>query len=442
MRREVNGLLAAVAFAWTTWMPGFAAAQTALTLQDAIARARQAAPEARARAAAAGEAEARLRQARAGYLPRVDVSETVQRGNQPVFVFGSLLAQRRFTESNFAIAELNRPGAVTNARTAITVSQPLFDAGLTRLGVRAASAEHEIAIAERERSGQDLAYRAAQAYLRVLQLEAAARAHHAAVAAAESDAERARARRSLGVVTEADVLAIEAHAAAMRQRRIAGEADLEVARVELAAIVGGPLDAAYSLIPPAPSAAPTNEAIVAVALQTRIERRQADLRQQLANAAYETAKASFLPTVAVQAGWESNGSTMTDQQSSWVIGAHVQWNAFRGNGDRARLAEARHAQTRASAEREQVARAIELDVRAALARVSAARASEETGRAALRQARESQRIIRDRYESGLATMTDVLRAGEAVLDAEARAIAAQMDVILSTVALDHAAGRL
>ena len=71
-----------------------------------------------------------------------------------------------------------------------------------------------------------------------------------------------------------------------------------------------------------------------------------------------------------------------------------------------------------------------------------ARARETAGRAALTQARERQRIIRDRYDVGLATVTDVLRAAEAVFDAEARATAAEMDAILETVALDRATGRL
>ena len=55
---------------------------------------------------------------------------------------------------------------------------------------------------------------------------------------------------------------------------------------------------------------------------------------------------------------------------------------------------------------------------------------------------ESQRIIRDRYDTGLATATDVLRAAEASLDAASRSTAAEMDVILRTVALDRALGRL
>jgi outer membrane protein TolC len=70
-----------------------------------------------------------------------------------------------------------------------------------------------------------------------------------------------------------------------------------------------------------------------------------------------------------------------------------------------------------------------------------ARAS-EWDRTALIQARESQRIVRDRYDSGLATIGDVLRAAGAVLDAESRATSAQIDVIIEAVALDRAVGRL
>src|SRR3989304_10307198 len=75
-----------------------------LTVDDAVARALARNPAIRAASAAGDEADARMRQARAGYLPRVDVVDAWQRGNQPRHVFGSLLAQRRFTSADFALA--------------------------------------------------------------------------------------------------------------------------------------------------------------------------------------------------------------------------------------------------------------------------------------------------------------------------------------------------
>ncbi|MGE0444826.1 MAG: TolC family protein [Vicinamibacterales bacterium] len=420
-----------------------AGAQEALTLSDAMARARTATPDARALDAAEQEAEARVRQARAGYLPTVDVSVGAQRGDQPVFVFGSLLSQRRFTPADFAVDRLNHPSAVTNVRTAVTAAQPVWDAGLARLRVEQADINRALAAAARSRSTQDLAVAAAAAFAQVLQFDALQRASAAGVEAAESDLARARARRDVGIVTDADVLAVEVHLADMRERAIATGGDLEVARLTLHQAIGAPADAQLRLIPPVAAAAPADaDALVRGALALRPEQAEAGLRERLVDNARRASRAAFLPQVGLQGGWEWNGDSLTDQQSSWVVGAEVRINVFRGFADQARIAEAGHAVTRAAAEREAVERRIDLEVRTALARLDAARARGAAGEAALAQARESQRIVRDRYDTGLASITDVLRAAEAALDAEARAVAAAMDVILERVMLDRAAGRL
>ena len=67
-----------------------AAAQSPLSLSDAIARAKAHNPDAGSAAAAEREAADRVTQARGGYFPKVDVTESWQRGNHPVFVFSSL----------------------------------------------------------------------------------------------------------------------------------------------------------------------------------------------------------------------------------------------------------------------------------------------------------------------------------------------------------------
>lgn len=417
-------------------------AQT-LTLEDAIRQAQRGTSAARALASSIDEANARIEQAQSGYWPRVDLAETVQRGNQPVYVFSSLLAQRRFSASNFAMASLNHPDPVTNTRTAITFEQPIYNAGLTRLGVQAATLGRDLATATLDTARQDLGFLAAQAFVRVLQLEATVRVTDAAVAAAESDRQRARARREMGVVTDADVLAVDVQLADMRQRQIAAAGDLAVGRMLLAEAVGWPLTA--SIVPIRPVSRPLpgdGDALVREAIAKHPQLLEANLHLQLAENARRVAGAARLPTVGAQGGWEFNGATPGSQRSSWVLGAEVRVNIFRGFSDTARMAELDHARARATAEREGVERQIEVGVRAALAQLATARAREDAGRAALTQARESQRIIRDRYDGGLATVTDVLRAAEAVLEAESRATTAEMDVILQTVALERALGRL
>lgn len=419
------------------------ASAQSLTLADAMARARTITPEARSAAAAAGEAEARVGEAQAGYLPRVDLIESIQRGNHPVFVFSSLLAQRRFGMADFALQSLNHPSAVTNVRSSVLIEQPVFDGGATRAAVRGARIASELAAAAEDSAGQDLALRAAAAFVRVLQLDAEGRATQGAIDAAQSDLDRAVARRDSGVVTDADVLAVEVHLAEMRARRITAAGDLAIARVALNAAIGAPLDDQAPLAPPpVPGSTVPIAELVLQARESSAEQRLAALRAEAADAALAAARAALLPRVLLQGGIEADGSGPTGQRANWVVGASVQFNVFRGGGDAARVREARFGQARAGAERQRIERDLEADVRAAGIRLETARAREQAVRAALAQAVESRRIVRERYEAGLATITDVLRAAGAVLDAEARASASGLAVVLEAAALERAVGRL
>ena len=420
-----------------------AAAQTRLTLPEAIARARSQNLDVRSAAAAEREAAQRIRQARAGFLPTVDVTESWQRGNQPVFVFGSLLAQRRFTAADFALDALNQPAAIDNFRSAIMVEQSLLDRA-TRANVRAAGIGRDIATAGRTLIDHDLAVSVTDAYGRILVAAAAKRSALAAVEAARADRERASNRRDAGLVTDADVLQLDVHVARTRQQQIRAESDERIASAQLNQMMGEPLDSTFTLDPtPAPDGleATALPSLDAEALKNRPDVTLATLQEQLAGAALTAARAAFLPQVAAQGGWELNGGRWGTRASSWVVGTVVRLNVFHGFADQARLAEAREQTTRRALEREKAETAARLDVRIALARLDAARASEAVGRAAVTQARESHRIVRDRYEGGLTDVASLLRAAEAVVQAETQQMAAQVDVMVQAAALDRALGR-
>jgi outer membrane protein TolC len=140
--------------------------------------------------------------------------------------------------------------------------------------------------------------------------------------------------------------------------------------------------------------------------------------------------------VSAQAGWELNGSA-----SSWIVGAVARVNVFNGFADRARLAEANARIDRLRADRIRAETAARLDVHVAVSRIDAARASETVGRDAVSQARESRRIIRDRYAAGLSDVASLLRSAEAVAEAEAQQTAAQAAVLTATATLHRMLGR-
>lgn len=424
-------------------IPASAAAQNRLSLADAIARARSQNLDARTAASVERGAKQRITQARAGYLPKVDLSESWQRGDQPVFVFGSLLAQRQFTEANFAIDALNHPDAVDNFRAALTVEQTLFNP-TTSANVRAARIGHEVATVGRTLVDQDLAVAVTDAYGQVLVAASSKQAAAAAVEAAGADHELASNRRDAGLVTDADVLQLDVHLARTREQQIRADSDERIARARLNQVMGEPLDSPFVLndAPEAAALAVSDvPSLEAEALKNRADVKLASLQEQLAGAARDAARAGLLPQVAAQVGWEANGGQWNNRTGSWVVGAVARINLFQGFADRARVAEAREQMTRGALAREKAETAARLDVRVALARLDAARATEVAGRAAAGQARESRRIIRDRYEGGLTDVASLLRAAEAVQQAETRQIAAQVEVVLTAAALERALGK-
>jgi outer membrane protein len=419
------------------------AAQPPLSLTEAIARARAQNPDAGSTAAAEREAAQRVVQARAGYMPKVDVAESWQRGNQPVFVFSSLLAQRQFTAADFALGALNNPDAVDNFRSAVTIEQSLFD-GTTGANVAVAGIGREIATVNRLMVDHDLAASVTDAYGRVLIAAAASQAAAAAVEAARADRELAANRRDAGLVTDADVLQLDVYVSQTRERQIRAASDERIARAQLNQLMAEPLDEAFALdlFPPAAAIDATDPAsLEAEALKNRPDVKVAALQEQLAGATQTAARAAFLPQVAAQAGWELNGGAWNTRASSWVVGAVARINVFHGFADTARLAEACEQATRRALERQKAETAARLDVQMALARLDAAHATEAVGGAAVAQARASRRIILDRYEAGLADVTSLLRSAEAVVQAETQQTAARVAVLTETAALERTLGR-
>jgi outer membrane protein TolC len=421
-----------------------ASAQPSLSLDEAIRRARIHNPDAESAVMAEREAGERVSQARGGYFPRIDVAESWQRGNHPVFVFGSLLAQRQFTAADFALDALNHPAATTNVRAGLSVEQALFDRS-TRAGIRTATIARDIAATHTALVSQDLAAAVTEAFGQVLIAAATVGAAAAAVETARTDRELAGERRDAGRVTDADVLQMDVHLARTLAHQVQALAEERIARARLNQLMGEPLTAMFALdlAPPADAIDLTHPDVLEEdAVKNRPEIALARQQEQLAAATVDTARAAFLPQVTAQGAWELNGGSWDSRSSSWVVGAAARINVFRGLADKARLAETREQAARRAIETGKAETMVRLDVQIAIAGLEAARASEAVGRTAADSARASHRIIRDRYESGLADAATLLRAAEAIEQAEALQMATLVNVITATATLQRARGRL
>jgi outer membrane protein TolC len=418
--------------------------QDVLTLEEATGRALAHNAGLRASEEDMAARHAQVAEARSAWFPRIAVSESWQRGDQPVFVFSSLLASRRFAGENFAIDALNHPDAISLHRTSIGIEQPLFD-GRQRAEVERARQVRDLAGLTLDETRAALAVTTAEAYGRIVAAEAARRAADSALQAARADRARAADRRDAGMATDADVLALDAHVASLVQRVVQAGADAAIALAELNRLMGAPVDQSYQVAeapaPPTTSASSDVSALLTEAEAARPALRRATTLRQLAQTERRVARASRLPNVTAQAGVEVGGLRFDDRASSWLVGAEMRWSLSLGGAERARLRAASHAEARAAAEAEDARAAVHVEVMTALAEQRSAAARLEAGRAAVAQARESERIVRDRFEAGLASVTDLLRAQSASIDAVAGRTAASVDAMVSAARLARALGR-
>lgn len=421
-------------------------AQEALSLRDAVRAGLDRNQGIAASAAVEDAAAARIRLARSGYLPKVNYQESWTRSDNPVFVFSSLLTQRQFGEDNFAIGALNRPDFLNNFQSLVTAEQPLFDAGKTKRAVRTAELGHGIAGEDLRRSRMQTIAQVARLYfgaqLNAAQLEATAQT----LKSAESDLDRAEARRASGMATDADVLSLRVHLAAVREERIRRTADLEVARAAVNDALGYPLDTPRQFTTAlAPLALQALDAagLEQKSLESRPEVRETRLAREIAAVAVADARSNLLPQVAMRGAFESDRQRFYNRGgANWLVSIGLKWNLFNGFADQARIGENAAQVRRAEADQARVASAVRLQVRRAFADLKAAEERIATAQAAVAQAEESLRIAQNRYGAGLETVTDLLRTETALFAARTRHLVAVHDQRVAAALLELAAGTL
>ena len=421
-------------------------AQEPLSLRDAVRIALEHNQSIEAVAAGTRAANARITEARSSRLPKLNYSESLTRSDNPVFVFSSLLTQHQFTAGNFAIGTLNQPDALNNFQSQLSLDQVIYDGGQARHAVRSAQLVENVSGEDGRRTQQDVIGGVVRAYYAVTLSGENLAAAQEAVRSAEADLKRAEAVRAAGMATDADVLSIRVHLAAVSEQRIRRAADLDVARAALNEVLGRPLETAYTLTTALAPSSPAERSLAEyerTAVEQRPEARQAKLATSLAESQAAAARSGLWPQVGVHAALEQDRQRIASRTGgNWLAAVSVRWNLFNGFGDKARIDETKHLLRRSQAEEDRAGAAIRLDVRRAWAGLQAASQRIEVARAAVDEAKESLRITQNRYSAGLSNVTDLLRTETALLEAKTRYLAAVNDQRVAAVALELAAGTL
>jgi len=374
------------------------------TLDDAWAAAAASHRQIEAAGAMRDAASFELEQARSVRLPQLGVSSGYTRlDTAPGFSFGNSLSTGPiFDGDDFVTA-----GA--------QLSIPLFTSGAVSAGIEAAKYGARAAEDQLSTVVQDIKLGVAEHYVAVLRAESAVSVAESYVASLETHTNDTRNRYEVGDVPQNDYLAASVTLADAEQHLLQARNNLDNARAAYNRFLGRPMIATVSLDPTINTDAllPGNanlEQLIDTARTNRRELAALDAQAQALRSQADTVRASTRPQLALTGGYMYLENEFLSADRFWMAGVSLNWNLFDG-GQSARRSQA--IDSRAAAigyNRADLETMIALQVRRAWNDRSEADSRLKVAENAVEQANENLRVVRNRYQAGASTNSEVLDA--------------------------------
>jgi outer membrane protein TolC len=441
-------------------MLGQVAQAETLNFQQCVERALSQNPEIEISQAQIDQAQAAVRQAEANHLPKVNLSMTGTYTNDALNAFGLKLGQRQATFNDFGAGEflqnpspavlgvapdnLNHPGGTGNVNTRIEVLVPVYNGGMVQAYVNQARAYTRAAQAGDAHARQMLIKQVLMAYQGVHTARAYVAVAEQARAAAEEYVRMTERLQQQGMAVKSDYLSAKVHLEDVKVQ-LARARNAEAAALDqLRLLLGMPLEAPLDVGPE----------VAVLPLQGELPELQQKakdghpglqaMRHQLegVTANVDVARAGLLPQFNVMLRQDWNDEALGFEASSYTVAGVLSWNAFDAGGTSAAVDRAQAARIETSAKLRQAEEGVLFQVREAARKSREADEAVAARELAAEQADEAQRLVKKRYENGLATMVELLAAQAQRDKAHADLVAARYEQVVQRAELKRAVGLL
>ncbi len=413
-----------------------AAPAAPLTLDDCLRIANDGHPLLAAAAAGVTAADEAVGEARAPYWPQVDLSTGYHRWQN-----------RAFLPSGLVIPGHPIPDVVgpLNDWTGGLYSRiTLFDFGERRAGLGAARARWRGAQADADATRDDIRLSVQSAFYALAAAQDLFTVAERNLQRTESHLALAQARHDAGAVPLADVLRVRAEVASAQLQLISARSRVRTATGELNTTMGRPAETPLALEAPAtdptPAAAIDLDAAVQQAIANRPELKAEQLRVEAARAGVDGARAARAPKIRADASYGVNDTVFFPDTKQWQVGLSVDLTVFDAGSRVHQLARSKADLTREQAVYENRVLQVRQEVWAAIAELERARDSIAANETNVRASDESLRVIRERYQSGAALVTDLLDTQTALAGAEASLAGARWSFLTARAAFERAVG--
>lgn len=354
-------------------------------------------------------------QSKTAYLPQLDFIQTWTRSDNPVYVFGTLLNQRRFTEADFAVDSLNNPDSVSDNSSRFQLGWLLFDFGRRESQMNTSKIVYEISNLKTEATRANLFQELVRRYYAVSLSRLRIDTADDALTSARSLYDQARARVDEGLAVNSDLLSAQVYSSRREQEKIDAIQQLQTSIAALWELLGRPTDEDVMTDPLIELEFDDKD--LSWWLQEMKERRP-ELKivregNSLSEKEVQVQETKFLPALQAWSSYEWHGQSLDYTGNSWGAGFELRWNLFRGSSDYQQLSAAKLKAKKAVEQQRETENALWLQQQIAYSRYQSAKEKCKVSKAAQEQGLENRRIYAERYASGLVSIQDSLQADSA-----------------------------
>ncbi len=441
----VLGLYLVLTLILTVVAAAFSYAAENLTLEQAVDIAIKNNPGLKAADAQIEAADAGVLRSASGFLPKVTVSETWSKTDNPLMVLGTKLNQEIVTQADFNPAVINNPEPISNYNTRLSVVQPIFNGCKEYLGRAQAKLSKDASAQDRERTRQETVYNVIKAYYGLLLAKEYNKVALKSLDTSEANLKLATARYKAGAVLQSDLLRANVQVAEVKEMLTRSENGIKTAAAALNFAMGVSQDTVFEIagtLTPRELTADVN-AEIGEATEKRPDLIAVTLNRENAEKSVSQARADYLPSLNLmgQADWNSDRAA-GDDAKSWAVMAVLQWNLFDGMVTRSKVKEALAVNSKMISFEEQTRAAVQLQVRQAYYNFAASLDRIAATASTVQEAEEGLRIVQKRYETGMTTFVDALGAESALIRARTNALQALYDNNIAEAELNLAKGTL
>lgn len=390
----------------------------------------------------AKSAEHSISMAKGGYLPKIDISETVISTDEPATAAFAKMAQGGF-DFNYFNNQLSNPDRVTNFETKIEIIQPIYMKGKIYFGIKQAKELFDAKKLSLTRVKENVILNLYEAYYGKGVAERALEVVKKSKERTQKYYEMTQDFYKNGLLVKSDLLVAESYLYRSEEALISARKQIELAQSYLQRILNSEEEIQIvweGFEKTFPSEVST---LKEIAYENRNDLRALVKYAEITNIEVKKSKSDFAPELVAFGNYKMNDSNfLGDNGRGFTLGVMAKINIFDGFYTSNKIKQSKSNQSALNYKIIDKKLEIASEVKNAWYSAKASLEKLEANKKQLEASLKALEISENRFKEGLIKVTELLDREVEVKDAELKLTMAEYEFILNRANLDFAIGKL